>query len=1028
MRKTKLFWGILLTAAMLAACGKKPTTHVGDNGLTYANDMNDALALVKPNAKGAEKVTPGWKVLNRDASKFNSPSLSLAGEESMLLDTDYAEYGVVVVKNEAGFAGLYSSFFNDWIVKPAYVPGTFSYSAFVTDQAYYESLGIPAATAAQYATQLNAYGCGAFIIFTYNGVSTLYDSLGHVLATSDAAPLFFVTGVGNALGAQIEELLGYYTADIAYAVSDLDVPASAYNPATGEVFDYHIFESTAFEGEAHYLYDDTGAVGLIEDSFINMISDESGYLYDLTSTKAKYTFAGAEKLDLEDYGLDGYKILQTGTNLFGVFKETKDGKGTELVCTFVLDDTVFHPVGVIGQKMIAQASRVLPADSEDYDYLTVAGTTNYRESAVTKYDVQTIAIDLFEGTREELDYKVLFTDYIRPLAGTNGKFGEYFSLSFTDFSTGMLALESSEVVINKDFVVVQDMTSRNNRFFLDMGDGYYYSTQSKALYKGDKMVTSFYGEGNDIVPLPEHKAFMSHYNPEGSSNHYYGLVKNNGVIVEGANYKQFASDNEDTVLFHAGVNGNFFATENAANAETFVIHADGSKAEKVLSSEGTITQKVGSLFELVEEDDTFLKDDRYYKFYGTAAEPHLVNVPYRYANNEEHKSASPLLSLSMFGHNVAYLVLEDSTPDAWKLDLYSLVEKDFAFKFNSNGEARTEGFQAGTLEDPFKLAVGENAVPTKTAALTYVSYAPAADGKFEVVYDEDLYMSFPYVWDRHVQLDGEGHEVVDPVTGEKVYETVGPTPAEAADIVVYDEVLAGLSGVVSAAGYEMEAGHEYIFAIVNMGAEANLIVREHKDIEDAEGAVAFFNKENGPVFVGGTAQTLTALKDGGYRVEEAAVSDEALTIEEFKTELAAATADTTIVGGVSFTADQLEYEYHNAVAKLTAAELNSQHKYTATMIDELAEDVEDPALDILITKFYFTADAGKAAIGYTIEAETAEGVMVSYALYADGIIAQSAVATAEGTSMTYNMVFYSEAHLEVALAEAEEMVPYPMGM
>ena len=65
MRKLKIFGALLVTLALVACNEKKPeTSHVGDNGLTYANEMYDSLHFVRNNFADFDEVEtlPDFKI------------------------------------------------------------------------------------------------------------------------------------------------------------------------------------------------------------------------------------------------------------------------------------------------------------------------------------------------------------------------------------------------------------------------------------------------------------------------------------------------------------------------------------------------------------------------------------------------------------------------------------------------------------------------------------------------------------------------------------------------------------------------------------------------------------------------------------------------------------------------------------------------------------------------------------------------------------------------------------------------------
>ncbi|MBE6127500.1 MAG: hypothetical protein E7182_05950 [Erysipelotrichaceae bacterium] len=478
---------------LLAACGEQPASSSSEESSSSASSVipapsegSDVIdgSVIETNILEPEEIEP---------NKASVVSVNAALEiDEDVINTSYANLGLLVRQNAAGLIGFYSMIHRDYLIAPQFEPAWLSYSVYNNNNGH-----IP-----------------YFLRIQYEGFHYLIDAFGNKLldkAEAQPDPSTYSYYVINekfyfSLGSGLDRVHFEYAAN-GKATKINAIPDEAYEgPEFGEVF-------------------------------------------------------GGSKIDLTDYGKEGYELYRTNGGTYILYKEGAFVRANNLLQGESM-------IACFGTKVLVQRHYELPIDATDYDYFVP--TTNFyhdpeTENLGTKYRLETAWLDLETGSRTNVETRLLFTGAGTPIRNAEGMF-TYFAASFYEIPADKLiaARHLFTRVLDGNLVLHDKVNDIMGIGLVQLDDEHYYSPTANIIFDADGKPITDLGNLNSRTNVPLAKGFL------GTFDGKFGFVGYDGKVKAPFKYDQiYASEVLNNKVI--GVrNGKFFRIDLTTGTEAFI--------------------------------------------------------------------------------------------------------------------------------------------------------------------------------------------------------------------------------------------------------------------------------------------------------------------------------------------------------------------------------------------------------------------------------------------------------------------------
>ena len=274
-------------------------------------------------------------------------------------------------------------------------------------------------------------------------------------------------------------------------------------------------------GQSNYFkYNDTGAivaVTSIPTESQDPVEEEEPY----TGPEINQDFQ-EDWIDLSKHGLKGYYLFDDTQGLYTIIKFDHATLEKKAICQFNVDQNTCKELGVVGRYFVYQQTLPLPDDSVSFSY-----SENGK-----KYSLETFFVDLTNGKVSTRDLMGIFTDLF-PLINKDEEYQQYI-LTYKKINRNYALAETLTKIIDRDFVLHEDISGYNYDGFIKIEDIYYNNT-TKIIYDSEFQPVTYIGMTNPTYK-PNIRCFM------GRIDGKYGLVDLNGKVALQYEYDNIYTD------------------------------------------------------------------------------------------------------------------------------------------------------------------------------------------------------------------------------------------------------------------------------------------------------------------------------------------------------------------------------------------------------------------------------------------------------------------------------------------------------
>lgn len=270
---------------------------------------------------------------------------------------------------------------------------------------------------------------------------------------------------------------------------------------------------------------------------------------------------GGSKIDLTDYGKEGYELYRTNGGTFILYKEGAFVRANNLLQGESM-------IACFGTKVLVQRHYELPIDATDYDYFVP--TNNFyhdpeTENLGTKYRLETAWLDLETGSRTKVETRLLFTGAGTPIRNAEGMF-TYFAASFYEIPADKIiaARHLFTRVLDGNLVLHDKVNDIMGIGLVKLDDEHYFSPTANIIFDAAGKPITDLGNLNSRTNVPLAKGFLGTF--EGK----FGFVGYDGKVKAPFKYDQiYASEVLNNKVI--GIrNGKYFRIDLTTGAETFI--------------------------------------------------------------------------------------------------------------------------------------------------------------------------------------------------------------------------------------------------------------------------------------------------------------------------------------------------------------------------------------------------------------------------------------------------------------------------
>ena len=494
--------GVMLASSfVLASCGNKKNDNANNEptgkGDWGAEEVSKNIEAQKQNEDPQEEVTP---VVYNIAGNVQFDSEDIVNQ-------NYAEYGLIVVRNDKGYIGFYSLNHNNYLLNKQYLEKVVRY-----DVIYDANVGY-------------------FLRIVYNDTLFIYDSLGNKVFES-TSKVIDLSNLGN-----------IYSRNF---ISSSYINKKVYLTITDEENETKYFEYTS-----------TGTLSEIA----ALPQAQANNNKDTSPFNKNSQYVDLDKIDLKEFGFDGYYLSRKGELVTVFDKLTNEPKSTFTVPTG--STMVF-----VGSKLIYQNTYTTSEDATEYSYF----------NGQNKFVVETYSVDLLKGEKQALNLSYRIRNVYGPYMDALGVYSHAL-ISKQTFENNIL--KSNEmVVIDEEGKIINNLNGYEPDEFVKIGSNY-YNTSTKVLYDSSLKEIA-YLEAIDPVMYEDCNCFI------GTVKNKYGVVNSNGIVTVPFDYTELYTDYlEDGYVF--GIkDGKLYRVEIKGGTETLLgtiynkynnyVYITGSKA------------------------------------------------------------------------------------------------------------------------------------------------------------------------------------------------------------------------------------------------------------------------------------------------------------------------------------------------------------------------------------------------------------------------------------------------------------------
>lgn len=584
-------------------------------------------------------------------------------EGTQIVDRSNARYGILVVKNETNHIGFYSLFHQKYLIAPQYTDEWLDYEV-ITD-----------------------YNLGHFVKLKYKNIWYIYDSLGNVVYDSEN--------------------------DIRLASATVEVNDEIYVVVEEYSEDMGNYGEVAIKK-----YKENGkleTVDFIPDPIYEDDEDDE----DDGNLAFGDLFVSEEKMDLEEYGVEGKYSLKSG-NMYTVFN-TADNKK---VSTFVVP-TSNH--AMIGDKILYQTQQEVGVDAKKYTFAM----------GESKMLVKTYVVDILTGKTEEIETVNLFGN-VQKYKDEEGKYTYALATMYEVEDKSLVAVPKS-VLIDEKGNVVREVTGYELEDFIKIGNNYYNET-TKIIYDAELNEIAYLGYINP-VHYEEDKIFV------GQEDGKYGAVGYDGKVVI-----PFVYDSLDPLENGKGIDFKDDCLIARKGSEYF-------RVNKATGAESNLGPYVSQLY----EDLYLMKNEQndVYTFMSQSEEYAIHNV----LDDVTNQTRADKMYLSELLGEYVISTIETSRYDTTDEKYYytttyfthAVKEVPNASSFVTIGSEVTAEEEIGdSFENAINLTLGENKVHlyglyNNGGNLSYLEFTPAKGGKYIFEFEDTpvIYSGYFHLFDEN---------------------------------------------------------------------------------------------------------------------------------------------------------------------------------------------------------------------------------------------------------------------------------------
>lgn len=373
-------------------------------------------------------------------------------------------YGLYEVTNEQGWVGFYSALHNDWLVSPHLIPDTYTKNVYNVERVNY------------------------LLEIHYKDLYYVYDGLGNLLGEFEHA-------VANTAQTVIRNELVYLTL------------TDTYEPEQPKFYFEYSEKGVASE------------VSRIPEEANEEEEEYEGLLFGDLFTEGF--------LDLEHYGLAGYKLVDNKNGFISVFE--KDVHKS----SFYIGTSGVMYLGVFGKNVYFQVMSQLPERSEVYSF----SVNN------SKYHLETYQISVETGEKTLLEVSVVF-DSVRPFHDENKKI-DYTLARYRKIEPETRTLgQYMQSIVDSEFIFHNDVSGVGFSTMTRISENRYIDNSGVLYDENLKPLTYVTNLANRVVNLKQHVIY-------GKVDGKYGLVDFDGKVIAEFKY--------DNIYVDCGEEGNYIA-------------------------------------------------------------------------------------------------------------------------------------------------------------------------------------------------------------------------------------------------------------------------------------------------------------------------------------------------------------------------------------------------------------------------------------------------------------------------------------
>ncbi len=597
-----------------------------------------------------------------------------------VLTTDYIPYGIVPVKNSAGYVGFYSLHYQKMLIAAQYKEEWMTYRIQPIDQ------------------------LGYIVEISYEDTIVTYDSMGNKILERLDVDTYKI---------QSSDIVYEMDTQSDISCAQLKITVTEHHDNGNGQYDDNKVTTT------YASYDYVTSVCTLKNSLsISMAIEETeSNVYD--GPAAGDLYVTESKIDLDDFqGLTGYYLIKKD-NVYYIYDANN-----------VIQNSYAVKEGInviqIGSKLICQ-ERVVVADDEakkNYDFCV----SSYM--SVTKYKLHSFSVDILTGKVTELDFGYVINGQSVPYEDGTGK-ATYALIALTKINDDKTinTAASEYCIVDQNATIIKELTGIPVESFIKIGENY-YNTANNIIYSATLKELAYIG---DITPTLDKVNELFICKLDGK----YGAVNYNGIVTIPFKYDSL-KPLESTFALPSGAlidakddyilaekNDQIFRVNIRNGGETFIcdktaISAIEDDLYKISLQSGKFIQYLSQSKDYITIDNT---SEEIYNILNSqyTFTSKIGNAQYIFMRDEKTRNN---------------FTPDNTTDDTTTLKISTFNVNNFANHdtFQTIGEEITTDVALGRFYgDKITLVEGANRLHSFNGNPLYVTFTPTADGEYTFV-------------------------------------------------------------------------------------------------------------------------------------------------------------------------------------------------------------------------------------------------------------------------------------------------------